>query len=220
MVYRIRVLKGMAEPSIFRYGLSSAEALSGLRIRVILAILASAILFTLSGFLGIGSESISGQITRLSPSEFETSKLVFLSGQLLSGLLYAVIILFFFGLFFHVLFDMDYKKILAVQLIVLSIGLVNKLISMLLAVFAGLGTSASPFSFGVIGHYVTDFEPVLFFLGQISIFQIAIIAFQFYMFRSLSEKKPGFILLILILLHILFWIIQAVLLAINLGKFL
>ncbi|MBM7690725.1 hypothetical protein JOC77_000128 [Peribacillus deserti] len=220
MVYRVRVLKGMAEPNIFRYGLSSAEALSGLWVRIILALLSSAFLFTLSGFLGIGSESLSGQITRLSPSEFETAKLVFLCGQLLSGLLYAGIILFFFGLFFHILFDIEYKKILAVQLIALTIGLVSKAVSMLMAIFAGIGTSASPLSFGVIGHYLTDFDPLRFFLGQISVFQIAIIAFQFYMFRSLSEKKPGFILLLLILLHMLFWIIQAVLLAINLGKFL
>ncbi|WP_409290647.1 hypothetical protein [Peribacillus sp. SCS-37] len=220
MTFRVRILKGIRFPKTYAWGLRESEGIAGLWSRVAAVILASTLLFGIGGLFGAGSESLSGRIASLSETEFEAVRLFFLAGQLLSGILYAVILLFFFGLFIYILFDIEYKKVLVVQLFAVVIGLAGKAVSILLAVTAGLGTSASPLSLGVIGHYLTDFEPLQNFLGQISFFQAAVIAFQLYFYQSLSEKKRGWILLILILLHLLFWVIQAILLSINLGKFL
>ncbi|WP_026693132.1 hypothetical protein [Peribacillus kribbensis] len=215
-----RIFDGLLHPAKLRNELAEAEAVSGLPLRVVLAFISSLFLFSLSGFLGVGSEHLSGKAAVWSPADYEGIKLFFLGGQFLSGLFYALIILYFFGLFFHILFEIDFHKILAVQLIVLVISLAGKAVSTLMGTLGGIPVSASPFSLGVIGHYLTNYEPVLYFLGQISLFQAAAIVFQIYMFRALTQKRTGIITIWVLVLHVLFWIIEAILLSINLAKFL
>lgn len=220
MIYQVRFLKGLLHPKDFLYQLEKAEEIRGFKVRVLWLFLASALIFSISALLGIGTETISRELTGLSASDFETRKLLFLLGQFLWGLFFPAIMLLIPAAFFWTLTDIPFKKIFVVQMFAVLVLLTEKAILLPLILQFGLDKSSSPFSLGVIAQYLTNYSLIVSFFSQISIFSLFALYLQYKGLRYLSDRKPGMILSMVIALNVLFWMISSFLSFIKFEKLL
>jgi hypothetical protein len=117
MVYQVRLLKGILEPYRSRYQLQNAEAVTKLGLKLLFLYFLSLIVFAIGGYFGIGSESFSKEITTMSANEFEAAKLLILSGNIITGILAPSIYIFLAALFFWIVTDIPYIKLVIVQMI-------------------------------------------------------------------------------------------------------
>lgn len=210
MIYHVKVLKGIIMPQRSFEQLNIAEGVQGFRLRVGVLAALSMILFTMGAIFGVGSESISQELTKLSPQAFELRKQIFVLGYVVRGLAYAAVILLIPSLFFKLLTENEYRKLVILQLYVLPILLLEKVTSILLAIGAGLPWFSSPFSLGVITQSMTDLHFLIYFLGSISIFQIWAMIVQFKGLRLLNREIYARNVFFMVLgIHILFWILHA-----------
>ncbi|MBD7938537.1 hypothetical protein H9655_15985 [Cytobacillus sp. Sa5YUA1] len=96
------------------------------------------------------SESVSKVITDLPRGEYEAQKTLFFFGQILWGLVWSLLAIFIPSLFFWTLIDVEYRKLLIVQMIVFIIILLEKLINISINLILEVGTESNIFSFGII----------------------------------------------------------------------
>lgn len=177
----------------------------------VLLILLSLILYGYMAYLGMGTNLISPQAQSLDPLTYEQQKFWFLTGRLIFGLLFAVFILFIPSLYFSLLTDIPYKKLIIMQQVVLFVLLVERAIWIPLAVFNGLDWYVSPVSFGLIASYFTEIPWLIYFFGAISLFQLWIIWFQVRYIRNLTEIKKQWVWGYVLLFHFFFWLLTALL---------
>ncbi|AVQ97695.1 hypothetical protein OBCHQ24_00975 [Oceanobacillus iheyensis] len=177
----------------------------------VLLVLLSLILYGYMAYLGMGTNLLSPQAQSLAPLAYEQQKFWFLTGRLIFGLLFAVFILFIPSLYFSLLTDIPYKKLIIMQQVVLFVLLVERAIWIPLAVFNGLDWYVSPVSFGIIASYFTEIPWLIYFFGAISLFQLWIIWFQVRYIRNLTEIKKQWVWGYVLLFHFFFWLLTALL---------
>ncbi|MFD1172820.1 hypothetical protein [Oceanobacillus picturae] len=177
----------------------------------VLLILLSLILYGYMAYLGMGTNLLSPQAQSLDPLAYEQQKFWFLAGRLIFGLLFAVFILFIPSLYFSLLTDIPYKKLIIMQQVVLFVMLVERAIWIPLAVFNGLDWYVSPVSFGIIASYFTEIPWLIYFFGAISLFQLWVIWFQVRYIRNLTEIKKQWVWGYVLLFHFFFWLLTALL---------
>jgi hypothetical protein len=205
----VRLVKGLLNPSIYFYQLRESEILKDYTKKVVLLFLFSALIFGLNAGFGWGTLPLSKQILTLSPMEFEVHKFYFLLGRVVLGLLYAAIILFIPALLFWTVSEAEFKKLVAMQGIILIILLIEKLTYLPLITYLSLNWYSSPLSLGVIGQSITDNEWLKYFLGSISLFKVWTVSVQFVALKWLTEKNNWVLLLWIISINLLFWVITA-----------
>lgn len=211
MYYRIRLLRGVLFPRYLSYQLKESEAIIGLFPRLFLLFIASSIIFAVESFYGIGTESISKEITTASAHEFEVKKLLHLTGQVLWGLVYAGLFIFLPSLFYWTLTDVQYKKLLIVQAYSFLILLFGKSLNTLASFQLKVDPLYSPFSFGPMFQYLTSSEFLIVAFGTITLFHFWAIFVQYYYLNQLTEKGSKFVFLIVLALNLFFWIVNTLL---------
>ncbi|WP_187445654.1 hypothetical protein [Bacillus infantis] len=209
MIYEVKLLMALRSPGVSLYQLEKAEDLRGLRKRIWLLAILSSIIYAISSYFGIGTEFISKELSNLSAGEFEARKGLFVLGKAVWGLLYAAIYIFLPALYFWTLTDLEYKKLLVVQLFAFSILLIEKALLIPISLTWGISPSSSPFSLGILAQYATSNGLIVHFLGAITLFQVWIIYVQTYWIKKLTGRKGWVIFLIVLSLHIVFWILTA-----------
>lgn len=177
-----------------------------------LLILASMIIYGWMAYLGIGSNVILSSGRRFSPDVYESSKFWFIIGRTMFGALYALFIIFVPALIFKWLTNIEFKKLVTMQLVVLFVALIERLTWIPVVLSAGIDIHVSPFSFGILAAYFTSKTWVIYFFGAISIFQLWIIWFQVKFISSLIDVKKVLIWISVIVLHIVEWWIIAIIL--------
>lgn len=220
MIYQVQLLKGLLHPNDFLYQLEKAEEIRNYRIRIFLLFTASLIIFTISSYLGIGTEIISRELTSTAAGEFETRKLLFLFGQILWGLIYPAIMLFIPAAFFWALSDIPFIKVLVIQMFAVSILLLEKAFLIPINWKIGLDKSSSPFSLGPIAQYLTDSTLLIYFLGQLSVFSLLVLYIQYKGLKYLTDKTRGQIFSYVLLINMLFWLVSSFLSFIKFEKLL
>lgn len=218
MYHQFRLFRGIFFPSYISHQLRQAETLPGLWIRVCLLILSSCILHFTGAFYGLGNELFSNELIHLPSSDFESRKLLFILGETIWGLFFALFILFFSALFFWSVTDIAYQKLLSVQMYVLLVLLIEKGLYIILALSIGIDRFSSPFSFGVIIQYFTSNPLLIILFGSISIFHFWIIYLQYTYLNKLTERSPKFLLLIIVGLNAFLLIISTLLYYIRIEK--
>ncbi|WP_249872590.1 hypothetical protein [Oceanobacillus saliphilus] len=209
MTYRVRLFRILTsmEDDLFR--IKKAERIENLwKVNVVL-VLAAVIVYAWMAFLGLGSEAISSVAVSLTQQTYETSKLWFIIGRSLYGLLFAAFILFVPSLLFYLLTGIPYRKLVIMQQIVLAVMLAERLLWIPLVIFAGLNWQVSPLSFGIIASYMTDMPWIIYFFGAITVIQLWIIWFQVKYITTFSGMKKHVIWINVILLHFLGWCLAA-----------
>ncbi len=219
MTYQVKLVKGLLAPERNRYHLQKAEAVTHLKRKLILLYLFSILVFGLYGFLGIGSESFSKELLKLGTSEFEMGKLFILAGNLVAGIVYPSVYLFLISLFLWVLTDINYLKLLIVQMIVFILQLIEKVLLLPFFAFMHLNYDANPFSLGIISQYFTSNEYVIHLFSEISLFQVLVIAIQYYYLHKFTEKNKYMVLLIIFVSYLVLWLINALLAYIKVAVF-
>ncbi|WP_404356235.1 hypothetical protein LG291_22545 [Cytobacillus firmus] len=220
MIYQVQLLKGLLHPNNFLYQLEKAEEVRNYRIRIFFLFVISLFIFTISSYLGIGTEIISRELTSVSPSEFEARKLLFLLGQILWGLIYPAIMLFIPAAFFWALTDIPFIKVLVIQMFALAILLFEKALLIPFNWKIGLDESSSPFSLGPIAQYLTDSTILIYFLGQVSVFSLLVLYIQYKGLKYLTDKSRGQIISYVLLINVLFWLVSSFLSFIKFEKLL
>lgn len=211
MGYRVPLFRGLREPRFISYQLRKEESFVGLWRPILLLAIASMIIAGISAYFGIGSESVSKALTDLSRGEYEAQKTLFASGQILWGLVWSLLAIFIPSLFFWTLLDVEYRKLLIVQLIIFMIFLLEKLISIPINLILGVGVESNIFSFGIIAQAFTSIELIIHFFSNITLFKIWAIILIYIYYKNLSEKSPRFLIFTLIGFYVFVAIIAALL---------
>lgn len=206
---RIEVIRGLFNYNYYTYKLRDSEHVPGVWKNAILMILLSGLIFGISSYFGIGSEYLSKKLTSISREEYEMQKLLFMAGQTVLGLFFGFVLIFLPALFFWTLSDLELKKLLAVQLFVMPIFLLEKVIIIPFAIFLGLTKVSSPLSLGIIAQYITGNDFVIYFLASISIFKIWAIFIEYKYLKMLTGKNPKIIFLIVLSINLLIWLFTA-----------
>ncbi|MGE8207077.1 hypothetical protein ACQKP0_21465 [Heyndrickxia sp. NPDC080065] len=210
MVYQSSILH-LFKPKTTFFQLNKAETIYGLKWRLFWLILLSTVIFTVEGFLGIGSASISRSLTLIHPNIYEWHKALYVFGKIISGILYSVCILFIPSLFLSIFAEVSYRKLVVLQVFVLFILLMEQLTFIPLLLWLNLDWYSSPLSFGIIGQYITTIPFFVALFGCLSIFKIWGIYIQYKGLCTLSEKNRLPLLLLVILINLIFWGVTALL---------
>ncbi|ALX49359.1 hypothetical protein [Lentibacillus amyloliquefaciens] len=205
MLYRVNLAKFFFPIEDHLYTLKRAETLKNLWKLCALLVLASAGVYAWMAILGIGSDIISSEAAALSVFEYEAGKVWFVLGRMTFAAAFALLILFIPSLFFYAITEIPYKKLLVMQQIVFLVMLIERVLWIPLAVYAGLDWFASPWAFGIITSYFTDLSWVIFFFGAISLFQLWIIWFQVKFVGFMSDINRVWLWVSVIGIHILDW---------------
>ena len=219
MNYQVKLVKGLLAPERNRYYLHEAEGVTQLKGKLIMLYVVSILIFGFYGFLGIGSESFSKELLNLGTSEFEMGKVLILVGNLVAGIVYPTVYLFLIALFLWVLTDIEYLKLLIVQMIVFTLQLVEKILLVPFFVFLQLNYDSNPVSLGVISQYFTSNEYVIHFFSEVTLFQVLIIAVQYYYLKKFTERNKYMVLSAIILSYFILWLVNALLAYIKVGVF-
>ncbi|WP_102264530.1 hypothetical protein [Mesobacillus jeotgali] len=206
---RVEVLRGLLNYNYYTYKLRDSEHVPGVWKKTTLLILLSGMVFGVSAYFGIGSEYLSKQLTSVSRAEYEMQKLLFMIGQTILGLFFGGVMIFLPALFFWTLSDIELKKMLAVQLFVMPVLILEKVLLIPLAVLLGLTEISSPFSLGIIAQYITGNEFMIHLLATMSIFKIWIVFIEYKYLKMLMERSPKIILIIVISINLLIWLFAA-----------
>lgn len=210
MTYYARLFRMISQTKDESFRLNKAEEVKSIwKITVILSLI-SMVIYGIMAFLGVGSEEISKNGLLLSSADFEASKLWFVLGRMFYGLLFAAIVIFLPSLLFYLLTGVPYKKLIVIQHTALIVVLVERLLWIPLALFAGLSWYVSPLSFGIIASYITSIPWFVYFFGAISLFQLWIIYYQANFLAKYSDVRSRFVWLNVILIHFLGWVIASV----------
>lgn len=196
------------DESLFR--LKEAEKINNLRKMIGLLVFISMIVYGWMAYLGIGSNVILSSGLRFSPDEYESSKFWFMIGRVLFGAFYAGFIIIVPALIFKWLTNIEFIKLVVMQLVVLSIMLIERLTWIPLVLLFGLDWYVSPFSFGIITSYITENMWFIYFFGAISIFQLVVIWFQVKFISSFIAVKKVLIWISVIILHVVEWWLIAI----------
>ncbi|WP_163102447.1 hypothetical protein [Peribacillus alkalitolerans] len=217
MTLQIQLVKGLFQKSVYKHQLQKAEAFTGYKRKLIGLFLLSIAVFALNGLFGIGSEAISKEWSTLKDSEFEARKQLFLMGRMISGLVFPTVFIFLSALIFWTIFEVEYKKLVVIQMLAFCISLLEQAIQ--IPIFIGLEINhlSNPLSLGVIAQYVTKHSLVIQFFSGITVFQVLIISFITSYLSYLSERTWGFTVIVVSLLYMFYWFVSAFLGYVNIG---
>lgn len=209
MFFQVRMWKGLTQPYVSAHQLDKAEKYEGIWKKTFLLLIISLILSTISAYFGIGSEQLSKLIYETTPTEFATIKTLFAIGQVVQTILVTAIIIFFPSLILWIFMDIPYRKLVVMQLFVASIFLMEKVITLPMQLFLGIDHASSPFSLGIIAQFVTEYELISNFFGEISLFSGWAIILQYQFLRIITNRNPKQILLIILSIQLFMWSIAA-----------
>ncbi|MFC3040888.1 hypothetical protein ACFOGI_11570 [Virgibacillus xinjiangensis] len=211
MSYHVNLFKifFFMEDHLFR--IRKAERIHNLWFITILLFLGSILVYGWMAYLGMGSELLSRDATSMSVVEYEMAKAGFVIGRLAYALLFSVLVLFIPSLLFHLLTKLPYRKLLIMQQMVLLVMLAERLTWIPIMLLSGLDWYVSPFSFGILASYFTGQSWVIYFCGAVSLFQLWIIWFQVKYLNRLSSVSKRWLWAIVVILHILYWCLAALL---------
>jgi hypothetical protein len=219
MTFRVQLLRGLFHPQTNRYRIKKAEEVTNLGAKLALLYIFSIFIFVVGGFFGIGSESMSKEISGLDPGKFEMGKVLLLFGKLAAGILFPSIFIFLSALFFWIFTDISYMRIVIVQLFIFVLHLFEKAVSVPLFLLLDINHDGNPFSFGVIAQYLTQNEYIIHLLSEVTIFQLIIIVLQYYYLSYLSEGNKNVAFFGICLFYLIIWLISALLAYIKVSVF-
>ncbi|MGX9133321.1 hypothetical protein ACWV26_02925 [Rummeliibacillus sp. JY-2-4R] len=219
MTLNVRPLVGILKPEKYRTNLQEAEDYSHFKINIFILFIISICVSVLSGVLGLGSESLSTELTSLNGDAFEARKQLFLVGRVFQGILIPCVFLFASALYYFAFLNGNYRKLLVVQMNILGVFLIEKIIQIPLFLMLNIDMTSNVFSFSIIAQYFTDNEVAIHFLSEITLFRIAMIIYSYYYLSRVVEVRKKSLILAIGILYLLLWIIASLISYIKIGFF-
>ncbi|KYD16947.1 hypothetical protein ABET52_07510 [Saccharococcus caldoxylosilyticus] len=209
MMYKSNPLKEILHPKIAFAQLREAERVKNVILVALLLLLMNVILSLLRAYFGIGTEELTKHLDRYTGEQFAFLQLLFAFGHALGGLCVPLLFLFISSIIYYLLFDIDFVKLLTIQLPILLIFLLEDLFLFPFQLFFGVKDLFSPFSLGVWGPYITKHAFIWALLRTVSLFSIWAISIQIIALRSLTEKSVQRIAMIVIAVYLFFALLAA-----------
>lgn len=195
--------------------LKKAEKLQGFWKSGIIMLLAAILIYCWMAYLGMGSNLVSQGAIGLDPTVYNVHKLWYVAGRILFAAVFWGGTLFGVAALFHMVTEIPFRKLVIMQQLVFGLLLVERLIWIPLAVYAGLDWFSSPMSLGVIAGYLTSKSWIIYFFGAISIFKIAVMFLQVHFIRELSDMSKSGVWASVIFLHVFQWCLTALFAAMD-----
>ncbi|PKG21962.1 hypothetical protein [Niallia nealsonii] len=209
MDFYARIIRGLKEINTVSYELQTAEKMTGLFKKIIYLFLIATIVFAISSLLGIGNEMVSKELIEYDRSDFELNKLLFASGQVIWGWVFFSLHLFLVSLYFYVFSDVDYHKLLYIQVLAMTILLIEKIVIIPMQIYFGLPPLSSIFSLGIMAQTITSKKIIHYFLAEISLFKIWMIYIQYKYLTVISGKSGRYIIMVVLGIYLIILIISA-----------
>ena len=219
-MYDVRLLRGLKEPYLTSQQLMKAEQLAGFWKKGLGLLFITLVVSAVTAYFGIGNELLSKELNSLSSTGFEATKSLFAAGQVTWSITAVILTMTIPSLFFWTVSDIEWKKYIIVQYLVVTILLIEKVILIPFVIFIGLPEISNPFSLGMIGQYFTSNDIILQFLAQLSIFKIWAVILQYKYVKAFSEKSALQSALIVIGFNLILVIITVFLTIMDLEKLL
>lgn len=219
MIFKLQPLKGIVKPKEYRIQLQDVEEYKHYRLIISLLFLLSVCVYVMSGIFGIGTESLSKELSNVSNQAFEARKQLFLIGRLLQGILIPCVFLFGSALYYFAFLNGDFRKLMIVQINVFGIFLIEKIIQIPLFLLLNIDSASNIFSLGIIAQYMTDNQVIIHFLSEITLFRIAMIGYSYYYLSGIVETSKKTIIITISALFIVFWIFASFMSYIKIGFF-
>lgn len=220
MNFRFELVKGLFKPSIKAYQLQHSERLKGIIPNILILVLINFIIALLSSYFGFGSESLTTKIYQLTTTEFASYHFWLGVGIITGSIIKPLLFLFTLALIFMVFYpEIPFKKLLALQVYILLIGIIEKVLLFLLQFFIGLTPTTSPFSLGVIGQILFENSFLVFLMAAISLFLIWKIVFSVIIVRQITEQTKAYIFSSVIGAHLFIVLVDAAIKSLEVYKF-
>lgn len=209
MFFQVQLWKGLKEPYVTAHQLNKADKIVGLWKWITLLLLFTLVLSGTSAIFGVGNEQLSKLIYDTSHSEFMMIKVVFALGQVLQALIVTAVLIFLPSLVLWIFMDVDYHKLVVIQLYVTTIYLIEKGITFPMQIYFGLDHASLPFSLGIMAQSITDYKFITNFFGEVSLFALWSIILQYRYLKVVSEKNRKQLLFVIISINLFLWIFAA-----------
>jgi hypothetical protein len=209
MMYKSNPLKEIFHPKVAFAQLREAERVKNVISVALLLLLINVILSLLRAYFGIGTEELTTHLEQYTGEQFAFLQLLFAFGHALGGLCVPLLFLFISSIIYYLLFDMDFVKLLTIQLPILLIFLLEDLVLFPFQLFFGVKDLFSPFSLGVWAPYITKHVFIWALLRTVSLFSIWAVSIQIIALRSLTEKSVQRVTMIVIAVYLFFAFLAA-----------
>ncbi|KUP04123.1 hypothetical protein Q75_16165 [Bacillus coahuilensis p1.1.43] len=211
-MHRVQFFKGVVRPHRYFYSLREAENISRFAVQYGLLLAVTFFLFLLKGAFGIGTETLSEQLTASPSTELAVKKFYIMLGHGISGIAIMLLFTLFLSLLYWVLSEVRYKQAVIVMGVAFVPILIETLLHWPLGAWFGLGWSSSPFGLGVLAQEFTDREWVVSIFGSWTVFKGWSIVLQYYGFKDLLDEMRGRVLIaVIVSINIAYWAIAGVL---------
>ncbi|WP_173917779.1 hypothetical protein [Halobacillus sp. Marseille-Q1614] len=194
MTYSINLLKLLTRRREQLCTLQKAERLRNGWFTFFILLILTLLTYIWTSWIGLGTDPLSGNVNLLSRMDYELHKTWFLIGRAAFSIGLLLGVLFFTSLIYWIFFDLHYKKIVIVQMVVWLVMLIERITWVPIMVYLGLDWFVSPLSFGVMASYFTSIEWLIYFFGCLSVFQIFIIWYQIHCISRLSTSRKWWII--------------------------
>lgn len=218
MTLKVNPIKGILKPNDYCTELEYAEQYSRYRLTILFLFLISVLTYVTSGVFGIGTESISSELSSISNHAFEARKQLFLIGRLLQGILVPCVFIFGSALYYFAFINGSFHKLIIVQLNVFAIFLLEKIIQLPLFLLLNVDATSDIFSLGIIAQYISDNELMIRFLGELTLFRVAMLGYSYYALSRLVDSRKKMVIAVTIL-FLLYWIFASFMSYIKIGFF-
>ena len=203
----------------FRHFLTKPQSLAeqlqntsmrGFANRILLVFILGILLFGARNWWGMGTESLTSILTMGTTADFTIARFTSLLGSVSWALIYMSFHFFGFAYILSLITAIPFKKLLPLQLLMTGLLLIEKALVFLIFVMKGEVANVSFLSFGPLAVTFIDIPYLIFFLNQITITTVIIIAFQYrFIQRFTGSTKTKQLVFILIGIHIAMALITA-----------
>lgn len=187
-----------------------SSSIRGLRKRIVLVFLVSILLFSLRSLWGMNTEALTPLLVTASTTEYTLARFASLFGSIIWSVIYVSFHIFGVALILSYLIGIPFKKLLPMQLLMTGLLLIEKLLVFLVFFIKGEAAYVSFLSLGPLAATFLETPFFIFFLNQLTLTTIVIIAYQYRFicqFSDIAQKKR--LLWLLIGIHVLMAIITA-----------
>ena len=219
MILQIKPLKGIIKPHDYIYKLKRAEGYKYYLLQLSILIAVSLILYAITAFYGIGTESLSKELMGVNNAAWMARSQLFLIGSLLAGAVIACVFLLLSSIYYWSFLHTDFRKIVIVQMSIFILFLAEKALQIPLYLLLDIGKTSNILSLGIIAQYVTDSQIIIHLLSQVTLLRIGMIAFSYYYLKELSDISRRSLLMVIAFLFAFYWIGAGLLSYIKIGVF-
>jgi len=170
--------------------------------RMLLVFLIGIILFGVRNWWGMGTETLTPLLTTMTTSDYTIARFTSLLGSLSWSVIYMTFHFIGFAFILSLVTTIPFNRILPAQLLMTGLLLIEKALVFLVFLMKGEVANVSFLSFGPLAATFLEEPYWIFFLNQITITTVIIIAFQYrFIISFIDVTKKRQLILVLIVIH-------------------